>query len=229
MPRRRYALAFCPLLAGAAIIAGCGGGGNANTANIQLPPSQSQTLTFTATATSPTSTGPTGATGPTIVTPKTGRLSVEPKITVPSGAAPTKLVTRDLITGTGAFARTGDTITVNYVGALYKNGTVFDASWKHNQTFTTPLGAGAVIPGWDQGLVGMRVGGRRLLIIPPSLAYGRSGSGSAIPPNSTLIFIVDLLAVSPAAGSTGVTGATVAPGALGTTGSTGSTGATGAS
>jgi peptidylprolyl isomerase len=228
MPRRRYALAACPLLAAAAVIAGCGSN-NADTANIQPPPSQTQTLTFTATNTNSSSTGPTGATGPTIVTPKTGKLSVQPKITVPSGRAPTKLVTRDLIEGTGAYAQTGDTITVNYVGALYKNGKVFDASWNRNQTFTTPLGAGAVIPGWDQGLVGMRVGGRRLLIIPPNLAYGTTGSGSAIPPNSTLIFIVDLLAVSPGAGSTGVTGATVASGALGTTGSTGSTGATGAS
>lgn len=219
MPRR-YALAACPFVA-AVVIAGCGGSNNSDTANIQLPPSASQTLTFTATSTS--STGATGATGPTIVTPKTGDLSAEPTITVPSGPAPTTLIIRDLITGTGAEAKNGDTVTVNYVGALYKNGKVFDASWNRKQTFPFTLGVGEVIQGWDKGVAGMRVGGRRELIVPSSLGYGKTGSGSTIPPNSALIFIVDLLAVKPAAGSTGVTGATVAPGALGATGSTGAT------
>jgi peptidylprolyl isomerase len=217
--RRRLVLAACPLVA-AVVIAGCGGSSNPDTANIQAPPSASQTLTFTATH---TSTGPTGATGPTIVTPKTGALSSEPKITVPSGPAPTTLIVRDLIVGTGAEAKTGDTVTVNYVGALYKNAKVFDASWNRNQTFPFTLGVGEVIPGWDKGLTGMRVGGRRELIIPSALGYGKNGSGTAIPPNAALVFIVDLLAVKPAAGSTGTTGATIAPGAVGTTGSTGAT------
>jgi peptidylprolyl isomerase len=226
MPHR-YLLVSAPIVA-AAVLAGCGSS-SSDTASIVSPPSQSQTLTFTATAaTGPTgTTGPTGPTGPTIVTPASGKLSVEPKITVPKGAAPSKLVKKDLVKGTGAVARAGDTITVNYVGALYKGGKVFDASWTRGQTLPTPLGEGAVIPGWDQGLVGMQVGGRRELIIPPALAYGATGQGT-IPGNSTLIFIVDLLAVQPASGATGVTGATVAPGALGGTGATGTSGATGA-
>jgi len=223
--RRRSLLAAGPVIA-AAVLAGCGGANTSDTALIQPPPSQSQTLSFTATSTSTTTTpANTGTTGPTIVTPRTGKLSKAPKVTIPKGSAPTALVTKDLIKGTGALAASGDTITVNYVGELFSNGKVFDASWSRGQTFTTPLGVGAVIPGWDKGLVGMRVGGRRELIIPPALGYGKTGQGT-IPANATLIFIIDLLAVQPFSGSTGVTGATVAPGALGSTGSTGSTGTT---
>jgi peptidylprolyl isomerase len=179
-----------PLLALAAVaIAGCGGSSKA--AGIQLAPSggatQAAITAATTTATTPTST---------VTTPKGGPLSKKPTVTVPSGAAPTKLVTKDLITGTGATAKTGDTVTVNYVGVLYKGGKEFDSSWSRNQTFTTPLSNGSVIPGWVQGIPGMKVGGRRMLIIPPGLAYGKAGSGSAIPPNSTLVFVVDLLSVS---------------------------------
>ena len=97
--------------------------------------------------------------------------------------------------GTGATAEAGDTVTVNYVGALYKNGKMFDSSWKRHQT-SRRRSAGSVIPGWVQGIPGMKVGGRRELIIPPSLAYGKAGSPPTIPANSTLIFVVDLLAGS---------------------------------
>src|SRR5579872_1582148 len=179
--RRRHLIATCSLLAAGAV-AGCGAN-NSDTAKIQPPPSQSQSLSFTATSTTTTPTTP----APTIVTPHSGRLSVEPRVSVPKTAAPKKLVVKDLIKGTGAVARAGDTIAVNYVGVLYSTHKVFDASWSHKTTFSTPLGQGAVIPGWDRGLVGMRVGGRRELIIPPALAYGASGQGS-IPGNSTLIF-----------------------------------------
>ena len=223
MFRRRHLAAILPGLAAMAV-AGCGGSNDSDTAKIVPPPSQSQTLTFTPTT---ASTGPTGPTGPTIVTPTHGTLSVEPKITVPKGSPPSSLVSKDLVTGTGASAKAGDTIIVNYIGALYKNGKVFDSSWSRKQTFTTALGEGAVIPGWDQGLVGMRVGGRRELIIPPALGYGKNGQG-AIPPNATLVFVIDLLGLQPPAGSTGVSGATVAPGALGSTGASASTGSTGA-
>ena len=120
-------------------------------------------------------------------------LSKKPAVAVPSGAPPSHLVTRDIITGTGPTARSGQTVTVNYVGVLYKNGKQFDASWDRNQPFTTPLSAGSVIPGWVQGITGMRVGGRRELIIPPSLAYGKAGQPPTIPGNSTLVFVVDLL------------------------------------
>ena len=99
----------------------------------------------------------------------------------------------DLIVGTGQEAKSGDTVTVNYLGTL-ENGTKFDSSYDRNQPFTTQIGVGQVIKGWDEGIVGMKVGGKRKLIIPPSLGYGSQDMGS-IPPNSTLIFEVELLQV----------------------------------
>jgi FKBP-type peptidyl-prolyl cis-trans isomerase len=118
-------------------------------------------------------------------------------VVVPKGAPPNKLVVKDLITGTGPAAKAGSTITVNYVGVLYKGGKEFDSSWKTGQPFAPfQLGLGRVIPGWDKGLVGMKVGGRRELIIPPSLGYGKTGSPPTIPANATLVFVVDLLAAS---------------------------------
>lgn len=224
MPSRHL---LVPAVLAAGVIAGCGASNNSDTAHIQPPPSASQTLTYSATATSSTATTPAVAT-PTIVTPKSGPLSKEPTIKVPKGAVPKSLVKIDVITGTGAAAAAGDTITVNYKGALYANGKVFDASWLRKQTFSTPLGVGSVIAGWDQGLVGMRVGGRRELIIPSALAYKAAGSPPTIPPNATLIFIIDLLAVTPPSGATARTGATVAPGATAPTGATAATGTTGA-
>jgi FKBP-type peptidyl-prolyl cis-trans isomerase len=124
------------------------------------------------------------------------QLATKPVVTVPSTPAPTKLVVKDLIPGTGKVAGAGQTITVNYVGVLYKTGKEFDSSWKTGQPFTTTLSPSSVIPGWVQGIAGMRVGGRRELIIPPKLGYGATGSPPTIPPNSTLIFVVDLLSVS---------------------------------
>jgi peptidylprolyl isomerase len=123
-------------------------------------------------------------------------LSKKPTVPVPKGPAPSHLVVKDLVTGSGTAAAANRTVTVNYVGVLYNNGKEFDSSWSRNQPFTTPLSAGAVIPGWVQGIQGMKVGGRRELIIPPALAYGKSGSPPTIPPNSTLVFVVDLLSVS---------------------------------
>lgn len=106
-----------------------------------------------------------------------------------------KLQVIDKTVGTGTTAEPGDTVTVNYVGSL-TDGTVFDASSKHGtQGFTFTLGAGQVIKGWDQGIVGMKVGGKRELVIPPSLAYGDQAIGNVIPANSTLVFEVDLLSV----------------------------------
>jgi peptidylprolyl isomerase len=138
--------------------------------------------------------------GQTSATPTTAKvppaLSKKPTVTVPKGPAPSHLVVKDLITGSGPAAAANRTVTVNYVGALYSTGKEFDSSWSRNQPFTTPLSAGAVIPGWVHGIQGMKVGGRRELIIPPALAYGKSGSPPTIPPNSTLVFVVDLLSVS---------------------------------
>jgi peptidylprolyl isomerase len=122
-------------------------------------------------------------------------LSKEPVVEVPAAEPPKQLETKELIEGTGAEAKAGDTVTVQYVGVGYESEEKFDASWDRGEPFTFTLGAGEVIPGWDQGIAGMKVKGRRELIIPPELAYGPEGSPPAIGPNETLIFVVDLLAV----------------------------------
>lgn len=120
----------------------------------------------------------------------------KPEVTVPKGAPPKELEVKDLEEGTGPEAKAGDEVTVQYVGVNYKGGDEFDASWGRGEPFTFQLGAGMVIPGWDQGVEGMKVGGRRELIIPPELAYGPEGSPPAIGPSETLIFVIDLLEVS---------------------------------
>ncbi len=124
-----------------------------------------------------------------------GGEKTKPKVTVPKGAPPKKLEVKEIEAGSGAEAKAGDEVTVQYVGVNYKTGKEFDSSWDRNEPFTFQLGAGMVIPGWDQGVEGMKVGGRRELIIPPELAYGPEGSPPAIPPNETLIFVIDLLEV----------------------------------
>jgi peptidylprolyl isomerase len=118
-----------------------------------------------------------------------------PAIQIPSGPAPTQLVKKDLKPGTGAEAAQGDKVGVQYVGVLYDNGTQFDSSFDRGQPFSFQLGGGQVIPGWDQGVAGMKVGGRRELIIPPDLAYGAQGRPPTIPPNATLVFVIDLVSV----------------------------------
>lgn len=107
---------------------------------------------------------------------------------------PTTLTAQDTVVGTGTEAVPGKSVTVNYVGML-PNGQVFDASASHGQPFTFTLGAGQVIKGWDQGIAGMKVGGKRRLIIPASLAYGNQAVGGVIPANATLVFDIELLGV----------------------------------
>jgi peptidylprolyl isomerase len=123
-----------------------------------------------------------------------GTAGQAPMVTVPTSAPPTSLESADLITGTGAAAKPGDNVTVQYVLATYSSGKVVQSSWT-SQPFTFTLGAGQVIPGWDKGVVGMKVGGRRELIIPPSLGYGAESPGPGIAANDTLVFVVDLLKV----------------------------------
>jgi len=118
--------------------------------------------------------------------------NVKPVITVPKGEPPADLMIEDLIVGEGQEATAGMQVTVDYAGINWSNGREFDASWNRNDTFSFGLGAGMVIPGWDQGVQGMLVGGRRRLTIPPHLAYGSAGAGGVIAPNETLIFVVDL-------------------------------------
>jgi len=118
----------------------------------------------------------------------------KPKVEIPAGAPPKKLVIEDIEEGTGKTAKAGDQVTVNYVGVSYSTKKEFDASYG-KQPFAFPLGAGQVIPGWDQGVEGMKVGGRRKLVIPPDLGYGAAGSPPVIKPNETLVFVVDLVDV----------------------------------
>ena len=119
----------------------------------------------------------------------------KPEVPAPQGEPPTELVIRDIVKGKGPKAKAGDTLLMQYVGVSWSNGQQFDASWDAGQPFPFQLGAGMVIPGWDQGMVGMQEGGRRLLVIPPDLAYGEQGAGGAIGPNETLVFVVDLVQI----------------------------------
>jgi peptidylprolyl isomerase len=118
----------------------------------------------------------------------------KPEIPAPQGDPPAELVVRDIVRGKGRKAMQGDTLTMQYVGISWSNGQQFDSSWDAGRPFPFQLGAGMVIPGWDQGMVGMRKGGRRLLIIPPDLGYGTAGQGP-IAPNETLVFAVDLVKI----------------------------------
>jgi peptidylprolyl isomerase len=118
-----------------------------------------------------------------------------PTVVVPPGAPPTHLESADLIAGTGPAAKAGDEVTVQYVLATYSTREVIQSSWT-SQSFQFTLGEGKVIPGWDQGVLGMKVGGRRELIIPPSLGYGGQSPGAGIAPNDTLVFVIDLLKIS---------------------------------
>lgn len=121
--------------------------------------------------------------------------ATKPEVEVPEGPPPEDLVVEDLVEGDGATAEKGSLATVQYVGVNYETGEEFDASWDRGQPFPFQIGAGNVIKGWDEGVEGMKVGGRRELIIPPDLAYGKQGSPPAIGPDATLVFVIDLLDV----------------------------------
>lgn len=120
-------------------------------------------------------------------------MSEKPLVEPHLGPAPDDLLIEEIVVGTGEEAKSGDTAVVHYVGVGVTSGEEFDASWNRGDTFSFPLGAGHVIKGWDQGVVGMRVGGRRRLVIPSHLAYGTQGAGGVIAPGETLIFVVDLV------------------------------------
>lgn len=119
----------------------------------------------------------------------------KPKVEVPSGPPPKTLEKKEIVEGDGPEAKSGDEVTVQYVGVGYKSKEQFDASWDRGEPFPLTLGAEQVIPGWEEGIPGMKVGGRRELIIPASLAYGPAGRPPVIGPNEALIFVIDLLAV----------------------------------
>jgi peptidylprolyl isomerase len=119
-----------------------------------------------------------------------------PQIEKPDGDVPFDLGIDDVVVGEGEEATKGQKVSVHYVGVAFSTGEEFDASWNRGQPFTFKLGAGQVIPGWDQGVQGMKVGGRRKLTIPSALAYGARGAGGVIKPHEPLVFVVDLLSVS---------------------------------
>ena len=120
----------------------------------------------------------------------------KPQVDVPAGQPPSyQLELDDIAVGEGAEAGSGDIVEVHYVGVSWKDGKQFDASWDRGSTFKFGLGKGQVIPGWDQGVAGMKVGGRRRITIPPDLAYGKRGAGGVIGPDETLVFVVDLIGV----------------------------------
>jgi FKBP-type peptidyl-prolyl cis-trans isomerase len=186
-----------PALAAACLgLAACGGGG---TKTADIPSANADTSSSAATTTTDTSTAAT--TTPTFAKPTAEVKKIaagissdtkkKPKIPKPSGSPPSKLTVVDIVKGNGAAAQSGDQITVDYAGDSWSNGKEFDASWNTGQPFPLTLGQGQVIQGWDQGLVGMKPGGRRLLVIPPDMGYGASGSPPKIKPNETLLFVVD--------------------------------------
>ena len=158
-----------------------GGSDNKSVASAQTTPTPGA-------STSPTPAAPTACAPISPNPPAKG----EPTVPPVSGKPLSSLVVKDIKLGKGAAAKSGQTLTVNYVGVSCSTGKAFDASYPRKQPFSFPLGKGQVIKGWDEGLVGMKVGGQRELVIPASLGYGATGSGS-IKPNETLIFVVDLV------------------------------------
>jgi peptidylprolyl isomerase len=176
-------------LATALLASGCGGDDKSATTNqTQTQPDQPAQV-----APPPQSQSPKAKK----VTPAPGEAALgrKPKVAKGEGKPPSRLVVQDLIVGRGRQAAAGDVVGVRYVGVLFDNGKQFDASWKGNRpgrTFEFPLGVHQVIPGWDRGVVGMKIGGRRKLIIPSDLAYGAQGFPPDIPPNAALIFDIDL-------------------------------------
>lgn len=174
MRRLTLILIACVALA----VAGCGGSDDSST------DSSDSTATESA-----------GTTESTTTESSSSGEKTKPTVTVPKGISPNKYAFRDLEVGTGATAKPGDMVTVQYVGVGYDSEEEFDSSWSRNEPFPFSLGAGEVIKGWDRGVAGMKVGGRRELLIPGNLAYGPQGSPPSIAPNETLIFVIDLLAV----------------------------------
>ena len=119
----------------------------------------------------------------------------KPTVSVSPGPPPTDLLIQDLIEGSGEVAAPGRSVTVHYVGVHHGDGSQFDASWDRGEPLSFALGGGMVIAGWDRGVLGMKVGGRRQLVIPAHLGYGRTGYPPVIQPNETLVFVVDLLEI----------------------------------
>jgi peptidylprolyl isomerase len=188
--RRRWALAGLLGAAGALALTACSSSPS-NSSNASSVSGSTSTTRITTPA-----GGALVAIGPIATADRSpaGTFGTAPTVTVPSGAPPAHLESADLITGTGAPAEPGDSVTVQYVLATYSTGKVVQSSWT-SQPYTFTLGEGMVIPGWDKGVVGMKQGGRRELIIPPADGYGSQSPGPGIAANDTLVFVIDLLKV----------------------------------
>ncbi len=206
MPSRahlhRIAAATCIVVL-AASLAACGSSTTSATSRSHPAGTTGAPAHGSSTTTAPAS-GSNGAASaiasiPAAETSPAGVFGTEPTVTVPSGPPPTRLESANLIAGTGATAEVGDTLTVQYVGVDYATGKPFGASWgSGGGPFSFTLSTRSVIPGWVEGVVGMKVGGRRELIIPPRLGYGTAPpAGSPITSNETLVFVIDLLKVAP--------------------------------
>lgn len=137
-------------------------------------------------------TGESGEGGDAELPTVSGKFGEEPEISIPAGDPPTELVTEDIKKGKGKTAKAGDKLSMQYVGYNWSDGVTFDGSYSRGEPFEFELGAGNVIKGWDEGIEGMKEGGRRLLVIPPDKGYGEAGSPPSIPANETLVFVVDL-------------------------------------
>ncbi len=191
---RRYRFLILPLLLVVFAFAACGGEDDRSGESGAAPSEEAtEAATEAPTEAAPEAAAPTeGKTGVKV----TGKAGEKPTIEVPEGAEPpSELTIEDLEEGDGAEAKAGTTISVDYIGTLFKDGTEFDNSYDRGEPISFPLGAGQVIPGWDQGFEGMKVGGRRLLVIPSDLAYGPTGQGP-IGPDEALVFVVELKDVS---------------------------------
>jgi peptidylprolyl isomerase len=178
------------VVAAALTLGACG-----QSSNVAAPASSAPPSSASATAAPPTQSKGRECTADDVKT--TGNFGENPTITIPDSCdPPKKLITKDLVQGPGPGAVSGNSLEMNYSLVTWSNKQKLDSSFDRGQPFSLQLGAGMVIPGWDQGLVGIKQGGRRLLIIPPDLGYGAGGQG--IKPNETLVFVVDAVKVSPA-------------------------------
>jgi len=193
---RRYLLAL-PMLLAVLAFAACGDDSSSSDESAATATATEEATQAPTEAPTETATPAEANSGSSSAVKVTGKLGSKPTIKSPGGDPPAKLVIKDIKKGTGATAKAGSKVSVQYVGALWDDSTVFDNSWDRGQPFEFPLGGGQVIPGWDQGVAGMKEGGRRVLTIPPDLGYGAGGTpDGTIPPNSTLVFVVDLEKVS---------------------------------
>jgi len=182
---RKNVTALTAALLAALALAACGDEKTDSRSSAASDPAPNPTTTAT-------ETNPEAPSTPTEGGKVSKDLDQKPEIPKPTGSPPTKLEALDIVKGKGTAAKEGDKVTVQYVGVAFSTGEEFDASWERDEPFEFTLGAGEVIPGWDQGVVGMKEGGRRQLTIPAELAYGAQGSPPAIGPNETLVFVIDM-------------------------------------